>query len=100
MRELAMHPNSDDDLLEDAERQGLYSRRNERDACGVGFGANIKGKRSHDLIEQALLILRNLNHRGAVGADPLDGEGAGIPIQISDAYYPEQLFEQRVQLPP
>jgi len=89
MRELAMHPNSDDDLLEDAEQRGLYSRRNERDACGVGFVANIKGKRSHDLIEQALLILRNLNHRGAVGADPVYGDRPGILIQIPDAYYLE-----------
>src|SRR5882757_6759292 len=95
-----MHPRSDDSLLEEAERHGLYSRRNERDACGVGFVVNIKGKRSHDLIEQALLILRNLNHRGAVGADPLYGDGAGILIQIPDTYYREQLREQQVKLPP
>ncbi len=95
-----MHPRSDDSLLEEAERHGLYSRRNERDACGVGFVVNIKGKRSHDLIEQALLILRNLNHRGAVGADPLYGDGAGILIQIPDTYYREQLHQQQVKLPP
>jgi glutamate synthase (NADPH/NADH) large chain len=95
-----MYPRSDDDLLEDAERRGLYARRNEHDACGVGFVVNIKGKRSHGLIEQALLILRNLNHRGAVGADPLYGDGAGILIQIPDICYREQLHEQGVKLPP
>jgi glutamate synthase (NADPH/NADH) large chain len=65
--------------------QGLYDPRNEHDACGVGFVAHIKGTKSHGIIEQALEILRNLDHRGAVGADPLLGDGAGILIQIPDA---------------
>ncbi len=65
--------------------QGLYDPRNEHDACGVGFVAHIKGIKSHGIIEQALEILRNLDHRGAVGADPLLGDGAGILIQIPDA---------------
>ena len=65
--------------------QGLYDPRNEHDACGVGFVAHIKGVKSHGIIEQALEILRNLDHRGAVGADPLLGDGAGILIQIPDA---------------
>jgi len=73
--------------LEDAARHGLYAPENERDACGVGFVANIKGKSSHALIQQALLILQNLDHRRAVGADPLCGDGAGILIQIPDAVY-------------
>ena len=50
--------------------QGLYDGGHEHDACGVGFIANIKGKKSHDIVEQGLTILRNLTHRGAVGADP------------------------------
>ena len=66
-------------------KQGLYDPRHEHDACGVGFIANIKGAKSHDIIAQGLQILINLDHRGAVGADPLLGDGAGILIQIPDA---------------
>ncbi len=65
--------------------QGLYDPRNEHDACGVGFVVNIKGRKSHDIISQGLKILENLDHRGAVGADPLVGDGAGILIQMPDA---------------
>ena len=65
-------------------KQGLYDPRNEHDACGVGFIANIKGKKSHDVVGRGLQILVNLDHRGAVGADPLLGDGAGILIQIPD----------------
>ena len=64
--------------------QGLYDPQHERDACGVGFIANIKGLKSHDIIERGLQILLALDHRGAVGADPLVGDGAGIMIQIPD----------------
>ena len=80
--------------------QGLYSSSNEHDACGVGFVANIKGRASHALVQQALLILHNLDHRGAVGADPLCGDGAGILIQIPDAFYRDDLGRQGVELPP
>jgi glutamate synthase (NADPH/NADH) large chain len=66
-------------------RQGLYDPRNEHDSCGVGFVVNIKGRKSHDIITQGLKILENLDHRGAVGADPLVGDGAGILIQMPDA---------------
>jgi glutamate synthase (NADPH) large chain len=66
-------------------RQGLYDPQNEHDACGVGFVVNIKGRKSHDIIAQGLKILENLDHRGAVGADPLVGDGAGILIQMPDA---------------
>ena len=62
--------------------QGLYDPRQEHDACGVGFIANLKGKSSHKIVEDALSILENLEHRGAVGADPLSGDGAGILIQV------------------
>jgi glutamate synthase (NADPH) large chain len=64
--------------------QGLYDPANEHDACGVGMVAHIKGAKSHAIITQALEILENLDHRGAVGADPLLGDGAGILIQIPD----------------
>ncbi len=69
------------------EAQGLYDPANEHDACGVGFLVNIKGKKSHDIVLRGVDILCNLTHRGAVGADPLDGDGAGLMIQTPDAYY-------------
>jgi glutamate synthase (NADPH/NADH) large chain len=80
--------------------QGLYDPNNEHDACGVGFIAHIKGTKSHSIIEQGLLILKNLDHRGAVGADKLMGDGAGILIQIPDQFYREEMAKQGVTLPP
>ncbi|MBW9334382.1 glutamate synthase subunit alpha [Herbaspirillum sp. RU 5E] len=80
--------------------QGLYDPANEHDACGVGFIAHIKGKKTHSIVDQGLLILKNLDHRGAVGADPLMGDGAGILIQIPDQYYREEMAKQGVDLPP
>ncbi|MFZ6815885.1 glutamate synthase-related protein [Undibacterium sp. Rencai35W] len=80
--------------------QGLYDPANEHDACGVGFVAHIKGKKSHAIVEQGLLILKNLDHRGAVGADKLMGDGAGVLIQIPDQYYREEMSKQGVELPP
>src|SRR5579859_4160739 len=65
-------------------KQGLYDPANEHDSCGVGFVANIKGRKSHEVIACGLQILVNLDHRGAVGADPLVGDGAGCLIQIPD----------------
>ncbi|MGH8672289.1 MAG: glutamate synthase central domain-containing protein, partial [Burkholderiales bacterium] len=67
-------------------KQGLYDPAREHDACGVGFVAHIKGHRSHTLVAQALEMLNNLTHRGATGADPLLGDGAGILIQIPDTF--------------
>ena len=78
---------------------GLYDPANEHDACGVGFVANIKGARSHTIIEQGLQILKNLAHRGAVGADPLASDGAGILIQIPDRLLREEMAAQGVRLP-
>ena len=80
--------------------QGLYDPSNEHDACGVGFIAHIKGRKSHSIVEQGLLILKNLDHRGAVGADKLMGDGAGILIQIPDQYFREEMARQGVMLPP
>ncbi len=84
----------------DVQEHGLYRPDAEHDACGVGFVAHIKGQRSHQLIEQGLLILKNLDHRGAVGADKLMGDGAGILIQIPDEYYRAEMAAQGVELPP
>ena len=80
--------------------QGLYDPSNEHDACGVGFIAHIKGNKSHSIIEQGLLILKNLDHRGAVGADKLMGDGAGVLIQIPDQYFRDEMAKQGVELPP
>jgi glutamate synthase (NADPH/NADH) large chain len=80
--------------------QGLYDPANEHDACGVGFIAHIKGNKSHSIIDQGLLILKNLDHRGAVGADALMGDGAGILIQIPDQYFRDEMAKQGVELPP
>src|SRR5436190_15149827 len=63
---------------------GLFDPRREYDACGVGFIADLKATKSHQLVQDALAILENLEHRGAVGADPIAGDGAGILIQIPD----------------
>lgn len=82
------------------QQQGLYNAAQEHDACGVGFVAHIKGAKSHAIVGQALKILENLDHRGAVGADPLMGDGAGLLIQIPDQLYREEMAKQGVALPP
>ncbi|MEX0960779.1 MAG: glutamate synthase large subunit [Burkholderiales bacterium] len=80
-------------------RQGLYHPGNERDACGVGFVAHIKGAKSHAIVEQGLQILDNLTHRGATGYDPLLGDGAGILLQIPDALLRKQCAAAGIELP-
>jgi glutamate synthase domain-containing protein 2/glutamate synthase domain-containing protein 1/glutamate synthase domain-containing protein 3 len=86
------------DFTDIAER-GLYVPEMERDACGVGMVANITGKRSHEIVDQALEVLVNLDHRGAAGADPLTGDGAGITIQLPDAFMRKVADEQGISLP-
>jgi glutamate synthase (NADPH/NADH) large chain len=73
------------------QRQGLYDPANEHDACGVGMVADLAGRKSHDIVVKALTVLRNLDHRGAKGAEPDDGDGAGILTQI-----PDELFREAV----
>ena len=80
--------------------QGLYNPENEHDACGVGFVAHIKGKKSHTIVEQGLTVLKNLTHRGAVGWDPKLSDGAGLLIQIPDRFYREEMAKQGAKLPP
>lgn len=70
-------------------QQGLYDPRNEHDACGVGFVATLTGVAGHELVEQALTVLRNLEHRGATGSEPDSGDGAGILLQVPDAFLRE-----------
>ena len=81
------------------EQQGLYSPSNERDACGLGFVAHIKGKKSHQIVQQGLQILANLTHRGATGYDPKLGDGAGILIQMPDAFMRKEATKLGIQLP-
>jgi len=77
--------------IQHLQQNGLYAASNEHDACGVGFVAHIKGQKSHAIVQNALKILENLDHRGAVGADKLMGDGAGILIQLPDALYREEM---------
>src|ERR1700753_137998 len=81
-------------------KQGLYDPRNEHDSCGVGFVANIRGEKSNEIIAQGLQLLINLDHRGAVGADPLVGDGAGCLIQIPDALLRDWAAKEGLELPP
>ena len=89
-----------DALVRHAAHKGLYSPHHEHDACGVGFVAHIRGDRSHAIVQQGLKILENLDHRGAVGADKLMGDGAGILIQIPDEFYRAEMAAAGVALPP
>ncbi|MCC3654672.1 glutamate synthase large subunit [Streptomyces sp. S07_1.15] len=73
------------------DQQGMYDPRNEHDACGVGFVATLTGEASHDMVEQALTVLRNLEHRGATGSEPDSGDGAGILLQVPDAFLRENV---------
>ena len=82
-----------------AEKFGLYNPANEHDSCGVGFIAQIEGKKTHEIIEKGLDILKNIDHRGAVGADPLMGDGAGITIQIPHNFFKSEMKKQGIDLP-
>ena len=79
--------------------QGLYDPAREHDACGLGFIAHIKGRKSHAIVEHGLRILENLTHRGATGADPLQGDGAGILIQLPDLFFRRACGKLGITLP-
>jgi glutamate synthase (ferredoxin) len=81
------------------EPQGLYDPRHEHDACGVGFVADIKGRKSHQLVRDALTVLENLNHRGACGCENNTGDGAGILIQIPHEFMVERCKQIDIELP-
>lgn len=80
-------------------KQGLYDPRFEHDACGVGFIVHMQGHRSHAIVEQALTILQNLEHRGACGAETNTGDGAGILIQIPDPFLQKVAAAAEIPLP-
>ncbi len=79
--------------------EGLYDPRNEHDSCGIGFVVDIKNRKSHQPIRQGLEILANLSHRGAVGADPLAGDGAGILLQLPDGFLRAECADLGIELP-
>ncbi|MFC3694575.1 glutamate synthase large subunit [Chenggangzhangella methanolivorans] len=79
--------------------QGLYDPRHEKDSCGVGFVADMKGRKSHTIIEHGLKILENLEHRGAVGADPRAGDGAGMLVQIPHKFFAAEAERLGFELP-
>ena len=80
-------------------KQGLYNPKNEHDSCGVGFIANIHGKKSHNIVKQGLEILTNLTHRGATGYDPKLGDGAGLLIQMPDTFFRIETQKLKIKLP-
>ncbi len=80
-------------------KQGMYDPRNEHDACGVGFVAHMEGVKSHQIVKDGLFMLKNLTHRGAVGSDPLMGDGAGMLMQIPHTFFKEELAKEGVTLP-
>src|SRR5688572_11450769 len=81
------------------EKQGLYDPQFEHDACGVGFVCQMKGKRSHEIVEQALTILVNLDHRGACGCEANTGDGAGILLQVPHGFLKKAVAVENITLP-
>src|SRR5215218_9028646 len=81
------------------EPEGLYDPAAEKDSCGVGFIADMTNRPSHAIVEQGLAILRNLAHRGAVGADPKMGDGCGILVQIPHRFFREECASLGIELP-
>ncbi|AXA36272.1 MAG: glutamate synthase large subunit [Candidatus Hydrogenedentota bacterium] len=79
--------------------QGLYDPQYEHDACGVGFVVDIKGRKSHEIVQQALQVLVNLSHRGACGCDPQTGDGAGILLQIPHEFFVQECAKLGINLP-
>ena len=81
-------------------REGLYDPANEHDACGMGFVANIAGQASHAVVRRGIEVLENLNHRGGAGCDPCTGDGAGVLIQVPDAFFRKETDRLGFGLPP
>jgi glutamate synthase (NADPH/NADH) large chain len=81
------------------EGKGLYDPSFEKDSCGIGFIAQLKGIKSHSVIKDAITMLENMEHRGACGCEENTGDGAGILIQIPDDFYRKICTEKNIQLP-
>jgi glutamate synthase (ferredoxin) len=80
-------------------KQGLYDPAFEHDACGVGFVADMHGRKSHQILQQALQVLTNLDHRGAAGSEPNTGDGAGVLMQMPHKFLQEAAKKARFTLP-
>ena len=80
--------------------QGLWHPSQEKDGCGVGFIAHLKGKRSHDIIVKTLTMNAQMDHRGASGSDPATGDGAGIFVQMPDKFLRKEMAKKGIELPP
>src|SRR5215210_3114226 len=81
-------------------KQGLYDPRQEHDACGVGFVVDIAGRKSHEIVRQAIEVLLNLEHRGACGCEKNTGDGAGITLQLPHLFFARQCAALGIKLPP
>ena len=88
------------DVLRELAQYGLYSPDLEHDSCGVGLVANVKGEKSHQIVTESLQVLINLGHRGACGRDPETGDGAGVLVQMPDAFLRKQCDGLGISLPP
>ena len=80
-------------------KQGLYDPKNEKENCGIGFVANVKGRATHEIIRQGIEVLNKLEHRGACGSDPLTGDGAGLLIQMPHKFFKSQCPKIDIELP-
>lgn len=80
-------------------KQGLYNPQFEKDACGMGFVAHIKGQKSHDIVRKALTMLVNMEHRGGQGSEPNSGDGAGIMLQIPHRFFVQEMEAKGIELP-
>ena len=80
-------------------KQGLYDPQFEKDACGMGFTAHIKGTPSHQIVSQALTMLENMEHRGGQGSEPNSGDGAGIMVQIPHRFFVKEAKALNFELP-
>ena len=87
------------DALKNLAQYGLYTPQTEHDSCGVGLVANIKGDKSHQIIDESLQVLINLGHRGACGRDPETGDGAGILIQMPHQFFQAECGRLEMALP-
>ena len=85
--------------MKEKENQGLYDPAFEKDACGIGFVANLKGKKSHDIIDKALTMLEHMEHRGACGCESTTGDGAGILIQVPHEFFVDECLKIGIKLP-
>src|SRR2546429_6556014 len=81
-------------------QQGLYHPQYEHDACGTGFVVDIKGRQSHDIVQKAIQVLLNLEHRGACGSEKNTGDGAGILLQIPHRFLATECEKLKIKLPP